>query len=45
VSGIASAADLLARLTSGASGDAVLNLGDGSTVTLIGVPPSSASAD
>ena len=43
--GIATAADLLARLTADANGDAVLDLGSGNTVTLLGVPPASAAAD
>ncbi|WP_420564761.1 DUF4347 domain-containing protein [Thalassobaculum sp.] len=43
--GIASAADLLGRLSADASGNTLIDLGAGNTVTLIGVPPSSATTD
>lgn len=39
-SGVESAADLLARLTTDAGGNAVLDLGSGNSITLMGVPPS-----
>ena len=42
--GIASTADLLARLTADADGNAVLDLGSGNTLTLMGVAPTSLSA-
>jgi autotransporter-associated beta strand protein len=42
--GIASAADLLARLTADPNGDAVLDLGSGNTLTLMGVRTTELSA-
>lgn len=42
--GIASAADLLARLTTDPNGDAVLDLGSGNTLTLMGVRTTELSA-
>jgi len=42
--GVASAADLLALLSSDAAGNAVLDLGAGNTVILMGVPPLSLTA-
>ncbi|MDF1794852.1 MAG: DUF4347 domain-containing protein [Thalassobaculaceae bacterium] len=41
---IVSTSDLLARLSAASNGDAVLDLGAGNTVTLIGVDPTSLSA-
>jgi autotransporter-associated beta strand protein len=42
--GIASAADMLARVTSDGTGNAVLDLADGNSVTLIGVAPAQLDA-
>ena len=42
--GVASAADLLSRLTTDTAGNALLDLGAGNGITLIGVPPASLSA-
>lgn len=42
--GIASAADMLARVTSDGAGNAVLDLADGNSVTLIGVAPTQLDA-
>jgi len=44
-SGIADFADLSARIGDAASGDAVIDLGGGNSITLVGVPSSSLSAD
>ena len=41
--GVASAADLLSRLTTDTAGNALLDLGAGNSITLIGVPPASLS--
>lgn len=42
--GVATAADLVARLSADGGGNAVLDLGTGHMVTLMGVPPASLSA-
>ena len=43
--GIATAADLVARVSDDGTGNALLDLGGGHTVTLIGIAPTSVSAD